>query len=292
MNDAYRTLLDALRPHYEAREARQIALLVLEEAFGVGRTAAVIGEIRDFSEEEQRRFAEIGRRLRAGEPVQYVLGRAEFLGLALDVTPATLIPRPETEQLAMLAAGRRPRRALDAGTGSGCIALALKRAVPACRVEAWDISEEALAVARRNARRLGLDVVFRRVDLLRAAATPADEKKNAGFIEENGASEALDLIVSNPPYVCRSEAAGMAPHVLRYEPSSALFVPDDRALLFYEALASLGRRRLTPGGALMVEVNRAFAEETAALFRTTGYADVAVHRDFVGSPRFVTAVRR
>ncbi|MCH5181349.1 MAG: peptide chain release factor N(5)-glutamine methyltransferase [Prevotellaceae bacterium] len=292
MNDAYRTLLDALRPHYDAHEARQIALLVLEEAFGVGRTAAVIGEIRDFSEEEQRRFGEIGRRLRAGEPVQYVLGRAEFLGLALDVTPATLIPRPETEQLAMLAAGRRPRRALDAGTGSGCIALALKRAVPACRVEAWDISEEALAVARRNARRLGLDVVFRRVDLLRAAETLADEQKNGGFIGENGASEALDLIVSNPPYVCRSEAAGMAPHVLHYEPSSALFVPDDRALLFYEALAALGQRRLAPDGALMVEVNRAFAEETAALFRTAGYADVAVHRDFVGNPRFVTAVRR
>lgn len=284
MNDAYRTLLGRLRPHYGEREARQIALLALEEAFGIGRTAAVIGEIRDFSEEEQCRFDEIGRRLESGEPVQYVLGQADFCGLCLEVTPATLIPRPETEELVTLAAARRPQRTLDAGTGSGCIALALKHAVPACYVEAWDISPSALDVARRNARRLALEVHFRCKDLLA-------ESENDGFNGADGTSGNFDLIVSNPPYVRRIEAAGMSSHVLRHEPDTALFVPDSRPLLFYEALSALGRRRLAPGGALIVEINRAFPDETADLFCSAGYTDVTVHHDFVGNPRFVTAVR-
>lgn len=281
----YRRLLAALTPHYDAREARQIALLVLEDAFGVGRTAALVGEFRDFPEHGQRRLGEIAARLASGEPVQYVLGRAAFCGLELEVTPATLIPRPETEELAARAAALAPRRALDAGTGSGCIALALKHACPGCTVEGWDLSAEALDVARRNAARLGLDVRFRRRDLLEAA-------ENAGFTGPYGAPEGgLDLLVSNPPYVRLSERAAMAAHVVGHEPAMALFVPDDDALRFYRALARLGLALLARGGTLLVEANTALAAETASLFAAAGYADSTVLSDFTGRPRFVSAVR-
>ena len=165
----YLELKEALSSRCDEREARAIAFLVLEEGFGVSRLDVYADKVRHFSEEEQQRLQRILQRLRHGEPVQYVLGRARFCGMDLKVSPATLIPRPETEELVALAAGfarrtangGRPLRVVDGGTGSGCIAIALAAALPTAHVEGWDISEAALAVARDNAAEQGVAVTFR-----------------------------------------------------------------------------------------------------------------------------------
>lgn len=273
--NAYRQLLSVLRPLYDEREARTVAFLVLEQAFGVGRTAVYADCIPPFSETETARFRLIMERLSGGEPVQYVLGEAEFCGMRFGVSPAVLIPRPETEDLVAWVAEAAPCRVLDAGTGSGCIAIALKRLLPATRVEAWDLSEAALEVARTNAEALGADVAFRRMDMLSTAAS-------------DGVDENL-TIVSNPPYICQREQADMEPHVLRHEPHTALFVPDDDPLRFYRALAEMAVSRRAK--ALYVETNRAYAEATAALFADKGLRHVEVRHDRFGNPRFVRGER-
>ncbi len=321
--DVYAALRAVLAPLYDEREAQQIAFLVLDEAFGVSRVDVYARKVRQFSEEERKHFANILQRLGAGEPVQYVLGTAPFCGRSFGVTPATLIPRPETEELVGLALsalrhapGEENLRLLDVGTGTGCIAstlaLELQAEGRAAAVEAWDISAEALAVAAENARRLGAVVDFRRVDALAAAddlTRAADDLRRTSDGLTRGAdglgraaddlvcgAETLEkagytLIVSNPPYICEAERAEMTDHVLRFEPATALFVPDADPLRFYRALAEIARRRLRRGGTLAVEANTAYAAQTAALFREKGLTDVRVLDDAFSRPRFVVARR-
>lgn len=260
-----------------------MALMVLEDVFGVSVVDVYADKVRHFSEEEIKRLENISLRLQAGEPLQYVTGRARFDGLLFSVTPATLIPRPETEGLVDLAtafvrqnAMPEGLRVLDAGTGSGCIAVALARRCQGLQVEAWDLSVAALEVAADNARRHGVEVDFKCRDMLLPC----------------GATTSFNLIVSNPPYVRESEKGEMEAHVLDHEPATALFVPDDDALRFYRALARLAVDSLRPGGALMVEANTALTTETAALFETAGLTDVAVSDDCFGLPRFVVARKR
>lgn len=270
-------------PRYGSREAQTMALMVLEDVFGVSVVDVYADKVRHFSEEEIKRLENISLRLQAGEPLQYVTGRARFDGLSFSVTPATLIPRPETEGLVDLAtafvrqnAMPEGLRVLDAGTGSGCIAVALARRCQGLQVEAWDLSVAALEVAADNARRHGVEVDFKCRDML----LPSDS------------ASVFDLIVSNPPYVRESEKGEMEAHVLDHEPATALFVPDDDALRFYRALARLACCSLRPGGALMVEANTALTTETAALFETEGLTAVSVSDDCFGRPRFVTARRQ
>ncbi len=266
-----------LSSRYGEGEARAIVRLVLDDAFGVRPVDVYADKVRHFSEDERSRLDRMLRRLEGGEPVQYVLGHACFAGRRYEVTPDVLIPRPETEELAawVEADGIQPGgRLLDAGTGSGCLAVTLALDLPGTTVEAWDVSPGALDVARRNARRLGANVVFTLCDLLAQPPTAGP----------------FDVIVSNPPYVCRAEAAGMEAHVLDHEPALALFVPDDDPLLFYRALARLGRRRLQPGGRVYVELNQAFGPATADLFRATGYEQVELRRDQFGRDRMLKAV--
>ncbi len=274
MDNKFLSLRNALLPLYEPREARALALMVLEDAFGIAPVDVYADKVRNFSEEETDRLQNIAQRLSEGEPVQYVLGFARFDGRAFRVGPATLIPRPETEELVAWVAADHldapPRRLLDAGTGSGCIAVSLALRLPQMRVEAWDISPEALALAADNARRLGATVAFAQCDLL--APPPAGP---------------YDVIVSNPPYVCEAERAGMQPHVLRYEPATALFVPDADPLRFYRALAELGHSTLAPGGSLYMEINEALAAETERLFLTSGYARAELRHDAFGKPRML-----
>lgn len=278
-----RKLTDSLRGVYEAREARALVFMVLEEAFGVSRTDVYADKVREFSPQEHAQLQNIFQRLRRHEPIQYILERARFGDAAFRVTPATLIPRPETEELVGLVTRKAARThstttpyILDVGTGSGCIAISLKRALPDATVEAWDISEEALEVARYNARALGADVCFRCVDILSEAPHARPEARG-------GAS----FLVSNPPYVLRREAEDMEEHVLRHEPHTALFVPDDDPLLFYRALA-----RLAVSGQfthVFLETNRAFADEVASLFHAAGYPRAEELRDQFGNKRFVVA---
>ncbi len=265
-----------LVPHYGEREARAVMRIVLDDAFGLRPTDLYAGKVKQFSADDCRRLEAVMAALEAGVPVQYALGTARFSDRDFEVTPAVLIPRPETEDLvAWVEADGVPRgsRLLDGGTGSGCIAITLALDLPDVRVEAWDVSTDALAVARRNAERLGARVDFVCADLLAPPAVRRD----------------LDVVVSNPPYVRQSERAAMESHVADHEPALALFVPDDDPLRFYRALSLLGMRRLRPGGRVYVELNEAFGEQTAGLFRAAGYEEVALRHDRFGRTRMLRA---
>lgn len=275
-------LAAALQGPYPAPEATAIAALVAETLLGLSPLQRRMQAAAPVPAEVAVRLPDLTARLLAHEPVQYVLGTAHFAGMDLEVSPATLIPRPETEELAQLIAQEQAGRAgltvLDVGTGSGCLALAVARALRPARTLAVDISAAALAVARRNAARYAPAVEFQQLDIL--AATPAI------------APGTLDVLVSNPPYVRASERAQMRANVLAWEPETALFVPDADPLLFYKRLAALASVLLKPGGAVYLEINEALGAETAALFPAADFTAVRVVEDFFGRARFVRAGRR
>lgn len=279
----FRQIVDTLIPTVEEREARALAFVVLEDAFGLSRTDIYLGKDTAFSEEDTIRLEKILRRLEQGEPVQYVIGTAQFCDLTFRVTPDTLIPRPETEELvgwvASLLPSEAPCSVLDVGTGTGCIAISLAKQFPRAQVMAWDISEGALAVARQNAQTNGVTVDFRRTDVLEVVNESAASAPS---------SDAL-YIVSNPPYICERERAEMETHVLDYEPASALFVPDADPLLFYRALARLGQQ--LHAAAVLVEINQAYGQETVEMFQSSGYSNVELRRDIYGKDRMIKAVR-
>jgi len=274
-------LSTALQGPYPTPEAAAIAALVTETLLGLNPLQRRMQAAAPVPAEVAARLPDIQARLLAHEPVQYVLGTAHFAGMDLEVSPATLIPRPETEELAQLIAqeqaGRRGLTVLDVGTGSGCLALAVAQALRPARTVAVDISEEALAVARRNAARYAPEVEFQQFDIL--ANTPTIKPGT------------LDVLVSNPPYVRDSERAQMRENVLDWEPATALFVPDADPLLFYKRLAELARVLLRPAGVVYLEINEALGTETAALFTETDFAAVRVVDDFFGRSRFVRAAR-
>ena len=263
-------------------DARRNAEWLMEEVLGVTRAALYAYAEAPVSPDEAR-HAEVllARRLRR-EPIQYVLGHADFFGLRLRVAPAVLIPRPETEEVAEEALrrldGLAAPWALDVGTGSGALALALKARRPDAEVFACDVSESALALAAENAERLHLDVVFFQADVLDPAFAHA-------------APPAFDLVVSNPPYVPEAERAALAPEVREHEPPGALFVPDDDPLLFYRALAARACDLLKPGGWLVVETHAEFGSAVRGLFERAGFAGAVLRRDLSGRPRIVSGQR-
>ena len=273
----YTQLWRSLTPLYSAGEAQAVARTVLEMQFGLTLTDIVCGKVNELSADKEMSLHKIFVRLRQGEPVQYVLGRAEFCGLEFSVSPAVLIPRPETARLVDLAAARisGPKRMLDVGTGSGCIAISLALRCTAATVEAWDISTDALSVAADNAQRLGARVTFAQRNALNP---PAD-------------SAVWDVIVSNPPYVAESERKDMEPLVLDHEPQLALFVPDDDALRFYRAISRYAAVALRAGGSLLFEINPRFADDTARLMRDCGFSNVEIIDDDYGKRRFAVGVR-
>lgn len=225
------------------------------------------------------RLADITSRLLLHEPLQYIMGEARFYGYVFTVTPATLIPRPETEQLVDIIVDENKGndlRVLDIGTGTGCIAVSLALNLNWPEVTAIDISEQALEVAHRNAERNKAKIHYLQADALHLPTLPC---------------EPLDIIVSNPPYVCHNEKQAMEPNVLDYEPHTALFVPDNDPKLFYRAIAQYATRALKTGGRLYFEVNRAYANDTANMLTSMGFGDVQVHLDSFGNRRFVTATR-
>ncbi|HET9503532.1 MAG TPA: peptide chain release factor N(5)-glutamine methyltransferase [Hymenobacter sp.] len=275
-------LAAALQGPYPAAEAAAIAALVTETLLVLSPLQRRMQAAAPVPAEVAARLPDLTARLLAHEPVQYVLGTAHFAGMELEVSPATLIPRPETEELTQLIAQEQAGRAgltvLDVGTGSGCLALAVAQALRPARTLAVDISADALAVARRNAARYAPAVELQQLDIL--ATTPAIGPGT------------LDVLVSNPPYVRDSERAQMRENVLAWEPATALFVPDTDPLLFYKRLAELAAVLLKPGGAVYLEINEALGAETAALFPAADFAGVRVVEDFFGRVRFVQASRR
>ncbi len=267
-----------LQPHYPADEARAMvkcALMTLKDWTPTDIAYKFNDEVGDFL---INRVDEITDRLLLDEPLQYILGEAWFHGLSLKVTPATLIPRPETSQLVDLivdrADGRPDLRVLDIGTGSGAIAVALARSLKFARVTAIDISTDALEVARQNADRLRVDINFKQMDIL-ADSLPAD---------------AFDIIVSNPPYICDSEKPSMEPNVLLYEPHGALFVPDNDPLLFYRRIASLAADSLVAGGMLYFEINQSYGSQVCRMLADNrNFQSIELLRDFKGNNRFISA---
>lgn len=269
-------IVRSLAPHVGKGEAEAMARVILEDVAGVSRTDAIVNPGRTLEDATAARIDTIVGRVAKGEPLQYVLGEAVFMGMRLRVTPHTLIPRPETAGLVDIItdsySDAKDLQIIDIGTGSGCIAIALARALPYCAVTAADISSEALAVASYNASALGAsNVKCVRLDALHLP-TPA--------------APLYDIIVSNPPYVTVAEKADMDRRVLEYEPGTALFVPDDDPLRFYRAIAVYAQSALRPGGSLYFEINPLYATDMEQMLRSLAFEDVDIRRDYRGKKRY------
>ena len=276
MNKIVAYIRSRLQPYYTAEEVSALSRIVCCDLLGQAPTDYYLGKDIVLSSKKEQELEDILQRLSRFEPLQYIEGRTLFLGREFWVAPGVLIPRPETEELVELMLKEIPAdaRILDVGTGSGCIAISLAKELPDTLVTAWDVSPEALSVARVNARKLQANVRFVECDVL------ACQVDKAGL---------YDVIVSNPPYVTEAEKADMEPNVLQWEPSLALFVPDDDPLRFYRRIAVLGRDMLADGGRLYFEINRAYGREMVEMLRAMGYVGVRVEKDLSQNDRFVIA---
>lgn len=277
----YHDICQRLTPLYGPQEAKAMTRLLLEDLFSLSFADILCGATEHLSDADTLRLQQSVARLLDAEPLQYVTGTAFFCGHPFHVAPGVLIPRPETEWIVDTAVDlvtSSAPRILDIGTGSGCIATSISLALADkhCHTEAWDISEDALRIAADNAERLGAEVKFRRRDALRLEEEKSEEMR-------------LDIIVSNPPYICNREAADMHANVLRHEPHLALFVPDTDPLLFYRAIARYAMRSLRKGGWLLFECNTLYAHDTAQMALNMGFATSVVEDDCFGKPRFVKA---
>ena len=277
LKEILRNFRQRLTPYYPAGEIEGIEMAALDNELNYSRVDAILHNDSEMPQFIAERFTEIANRLLRYEPIQYILGDAYFYGSHFHVTPAVLIPRPETEGLVDLIVDENPvgyMRVLDIGTGSGCIAISLAKAMKFADVTALDISAEALAVAQENAKKLKTLVKFELTDIL-TMPLPSTAK--------------YDIIVSNPPYITDSERLEMHSNVLDYEPHSALFVPDDNPLLFYRAIARYASMALQNEGKLYLEINSRFPNETCHLLYDFGFSDCNVIKDYRGLPRFISA---
>ena len=299
----YETLWRRLTGIYDTDEAKAIVRWVLDVRFGLSLTDIVCGKVDELPAAALAELEAMMQRLEQAEPVQYVVGVAEFCGRQFHVEPGVLIPRPETGELVQWiekevkgelkgsyrfaqelkgqysAIEDEPYSILDIGTGSGCIAITLALEMKGAKVTAWDISEKALSIAKKNAKALGADVTFEKQDIL----------NHSSLLTLNSSLPMWDVIVSNPPYVCDKEKATMERHVLEHEPHLALFVPDDDPLRFYRAIAQYAKAALKPGGLLYFELNPLYARETEALVQALGFTETDIRPDQFGKQRFLKA---
>ena len=280
----YNELWHLLAPLYGDSEAKAIARMVYDVRFGLSLSDICIGKDTQLSANSQAELKGIAERLLEQEPVQYVLGQADFCGRTFRVNKHVLIPRPETGELCHWIVSQgdcslmNATNILDIGTGSGCIAITLAAEMRKAKVTAWDISENALEVARENARRLNVNVTFEQVDVLHIPSNSYQQT-----------SKGFDVIVSNPPYIINKERASMEANVLNYEPHTALFVPDDDPLLFYRAITSYGQNALRQGGWLYFEINPLYAQNMIELLSSMSYHDIETRYDEYGKQRMIRA---
>ena len=279
MHPVVNEIRDALRGCYPDSEAFSIAKMLLVEVFGFSTLELYGGKDKEISGKRRDVLNEMIARLQKNEPIQYIIGIESFGGLTFEVNGNVLIPRPETWELVQWIVAdcqSNPAcRILDIGTGSGCIAISLAKHISQAEVEAWDVSEGALEVAKKNGEKNGVDVCFRQQDVLKAVA---------GSIR-------YDVIVSNPPYIAEKEKKVMDANVLDWEPSLALFVPDEDPLLFYRKIAQLGLEMLTENGALYFEINQAYGQETLQMLKDLGYSQVELRTDAWENDRMIKAKR-
>ena len=268
----------SLKNLYDKDETATIIRTVLMEALNYSTADLILKDQEVVSFETEEQLLKILERLKQAEPVQYVLGYAWFCGLRFKVNKYVLIPRPETEELVDWIVKQNKIQSphiLDIGTGSGCIAIALAKQIPEATVVAKDISKDALNTATQNALINNVDVKFLEADIL---------NQHSNEIK-------YDIIVSNPPYVLQSESETMCRHVLQYEPATALFVPDDDALIFYKAILKYAGIHLKPGGKLFFEINPFKAEEITALLKSSNFIELSIKKDLQGRDRMVMGTK-
>ena len=265
MKQTINYIIRELSDCYPAEELCELAYWIVEEATGVTRSQILMG----YPAVDIPELNDILLRLKCHEPIQYIFGHTLWMGLELRVNHATLIPRPETAELVEWILQQHDHntalRIMDIGTGSGCIAIALQQQCPKWHVQGVDISEEALKIAQQNAIHNGVDIQWKQMDIL--AETP----------------DAIDIIVSNPPYICHREKADMDTRVLDYEPHRALFVPDNDPLLFYRRIASMKSAKI-----IYFEINEAYGNEVCEMMKDLGYTDVQLKHDIYGKARMVS----
>lgn len=265
---------------YPERELESFTVWILGHVLGYDRTQIIMNEDRILPEDVSIKIENMVDRLTNQEPIQYITGDTEFAGLNLNVKPGVLVPRPETEELVSRIANGldiHPKKILDIGTGCGCIALALKKYLPAASVYACDISNEALNLSRENARLNNLDVNIFYYDIL-------TEKGDLPVNE-------FDLIVSNPPYILESEKEFMHVNVLNFEPHLALFVPDNEPLKFYKAITAFAKRHLADGAKIWFEINENRSIDVVDLLGLNNFKDVKPIKDIFGKMRFVSGLK-
>ena len=272
----YRDICQFLCCRYDEGEARAVARYLLEVGYGLSMSDILCGGVEQLPQEELK---ENVQRLADGEPVQYIVGTAEFCGRRFHVAPGVLIPRPETAELCqwIIEETRGGLPILDIGTGSGCIAITLALDIPNAEVEAWDISLEALTIAHKNANTLNANVTFKEKDIIKCSIAPVL------------AEQKVSVIVSNPPYIVPSESSAMSDSVLNHEPNIALFTPEDDPLKFYRAISNYAKTALLPQGKLYFEINPLFAQQLEALLKEQGFCDITFKNDQYGKQRFVRA---
>ena len=288
-----RHFIDLLVEKFPQREAEQLMRILLEDLFSIDWNQQLMNPDMRIDERQHYQLSEAVKRLLSGEPVQYVTGMTRFCDLLIKVSPAVLIPRPETEELVQkistsslpchsnegvqgegesMGGGPKKMRIWDIGTGSGCIAIALAKHFANAEVIAIDVSDEALQIAKENAENNGVQVTFVHDDVLQ----PQSDCFN----------QPVDLVVSNPPYVCDNERAQMEANVLDWEPEKALFVPNDDPLRFYRQILALAQPQLTPNGQIWFEINERMGERMLALCHEMGFAETEIVHDFAEKPRF------
>jgi release factor glutamine methyltransferase len=275
---AKKIIREKLTPLYPLREIESLTRFILEHVTGFTRMQMHLNQSHELSDAKIMQIGEILNRLANHEPIQYILGEADFYGLKLAVSPDVLIPRTETEELVDWIIREEKsscKSLLDIGTGSGCIPIAISHHIPMIRIEGWDISEKALNVARLNAEKTQSAVDFQLIDILNPDLKAVTDK--------------WDVIVSNPPYVLSEESAQMGINVVEFEPHLALFVPDHDPLIFYRAIAGFAASHLQPGGRLYFEINEKLGFQTSILLNENGFSNVQVRQDLQGKDRMIRA---
>ena len=278
MQLAKKIIRDQLSLLYSKQEIESISKLIFEKVLGLSRLQVHLNQLTTIPEANLAQIKEILRRLIQFEPIQYILGETEFYGLTIKVNSSVLIPRPETEELVdwIITDYRQlTPDILDIGTGSGCIPITLVKNLPGASAEGWDISTDALIVAKENAKINKVNIGFHYADVL-SQTFPSHLHK-------------YDIIVSNPPYVTDSEQSLMLNNVTDYEPHIALFVPDKDPLLFYRSIADIALIQLKQGGNLYFEINEKLGRETADLLVSKGFRNVQLKKDINGKERMIKA---
>lgn len=264
---------------FPRQEIESLIFLIFEKIKGYSRTQFLLAKDEILSDQQMHELEEIATRLKNHEPIQYILGTTEFYGLPFYTVPGVLIPRPETEELVQWILEENQLNSpamLDICTGSGCIAIALKKNIPPAKIMACDISPICIDTAFRNAQFNAADITVIEYDILKEVPQIAFP----GF----------DIIVSNPPYVRESEKQLMEKNVLEYEPALALFVPDKDPLLFYERIADFSLQHIAPNGRLYFEINEAFGKQCVEMLHAKGFSQIVLKKDLNGKDRMIRAV--